>query len=68
MSFPGDKQVFICSGFIMKCDKGCGTFTGTILTSAILLRSPSGAAMVADDLKVSDYLSLSSICIVKFYD
>lgn len=52
----------------MKCDKGCGTFTGTILTSAILLRSPSGAAMVADDLKVSDYLSLSSICIVKFYD
>ncbi|KAL6538053.1 hypothetical protein OROGR_012041 [Orobanche gracilis] len=54
-SYSGDKQMFICSGFIMECDNKCGTFTGTILTSAILLRSPSGAAMVADDLKIDVY-------------
>lgn len=47
--------MFFCSGFIMECDNECDTFTGTILTSAVLLRSPKGAAMVADDLKVCDY-------------
>ncbi|KAK1352272.1 Protease Do-like 14-like protein [Heracleum sosnowskyi] len=53
-SYSGDKQMFICSGFIMEsCDNGCGTFTGTILTSAILLRSPSGA----DDLKIDVYMA-----------
>ncbi|KAL8096847.1 hypothetical protein AgCh_030076 [Apium graveolens] len=41
----------------MECDQGCGTFTSTILTSAILLQSPSAAAMVADDLKIDVYMA-----------
>lgn len=58
-SYSGDKRLFICSGFIIEsCNNGRGgTFTGTILTSAILLTSPSAAAMVADDLKIDVHMA-----------
>ncbi|CAJ2658811.1 unnamed protein product [Trifolium pratense] len=62
-SYSGHKKLFICSGFIMECDndhRGGGdsdTFTGTILTSAILLQTRKAAAVVADDLKIDVYMA-----------
>ncbi|WOG82783.1 hypothetical protein DCAR_0101951 [Daucus carota subsp. sativus] len=56
-AYSGDNRIFICSGFIMECDNICGTFMGTILTSATLLRSASDADMVADDLKIDVYMA-----------
>ncbi|KAK1352281.1 PDZ domain-containing protein [Heracleum sosnowskyi] len=56
-SYSGDKRIFNCSGFIIECDNECDTFSATILTSAILLWSRSGVAMVADDLRIDVYMA-----------
>ncbi|XP_022765647.1 putative protease Do-like 14 isoform X2 [Durio zibethinus] len=54
LSHTGKDKLFACSGTIVECgDKESdGTFVGIILTSASLLRCPSGAASLAPDIKV----------------
>ncbi|XP_022765644.1 uncharacterized protein LOC111310438 isoform X4 [Durio zibethinus] len=54
LSHTGKDKLFACSGTIVECGgkESDGTFVGIILTSASLLRCPSGAASLAPDIKV----------------
>ncbi|KAF7137258.1 hypothetical protein RHSIM_Rhsim07G0026700 [Rhododendron simsii] len=53
---PGGETMFAGSGTIIVCEEVNGTYTGTILTSATLLRSTESNA-IQEDIEVNVYLA-----------
>lgn len=57
--YPGEKPLFMGSGTITESEEFNGTYFGTILTSASLLRTSAESDAIPDNIKVV-ILSFSS--------
>ncbi|XVF57662.1 hypothetical protein PTKIN_Ptkin06aG0222700 [Pterospermum kingtungense] len=62
ISYSGEEQIFWASGIIIKCDNVNGTFFGTIMTSASLLRHDACENSLPKKFKIEVILHDGYIC------
>ncbi|XP_058198758.1 putative protease Do-like 14 [Rhododendron vialii] len=62
VSLTGEKPLFMGSGTITESEEVNGTYFGTILTSASLLRTSAESDAIPDDIKVNVHLRDGTLC------